>query len=129
MIKQLSFVVILVVSIGLIVASLCYNQTAAGFYRRMTVMKPNQQWIFNDFPKHLQKVSSIRKGEIISSGADTLSLVCCFPNQADTVNRYLFYILKDNHGNVWSLFHEEDDKFHLYREDPKKFQQLKNLDL
>ena len=43
-------------------------------------------------------------------------------------NRYPFYVLKDNHHNVWTIFQEQDKKFHMYREDVEKLEILQAIE-
>ena len=72
-----------------------------------------------EFPKAFEPVLGLYQGDIFTTGCgDTLQLVCHFPNLRDTVNRYPYYILRDNHGFYWKLFHGVDDKYRIYREDP-----------
>jgi len=114
--------VTLIVSVFLFVASLCYNSRAEVFYQRMTRLEPCEQWVFKRFPRHLKDAKKSVPGDIIiSTKHDTLSLVCKYPNQADIENRYPFYVFKDNHENVWSLFQYKKHLYVLYREDEEEF--------
>lgn len=87
------------------------------FYHRMVEMETSSEWMFSEFPLPLKRLLHASAGDkILVDGNDTLSLVCVYPNQDDIINRYLFYVMKDNHDHLWSLFQYEDG-FHLYRED------------
>jgi len=77
--------------------------------------------VFEEFPKALEPMIGLYQGDIFTTECgDTLQLVCSFPNLHDIVNRYPWYFMRDNHGNYWTLFHEEDDKYRIYSEDPCK---------
>lgn len=87
------------------------------FYHRMVDMETSSELMFSEFPLPLKRLLHASAGDkILVDGDDTLSLVCVYPNQDDLENRYLFYVMKDNHDHLWSLFQYEDG-FHLYRED------------
>ena len=87
------------------------------FYHKMVNMDKNSEITFFEFPHSLRRLLHATAGDkILSADGDTLTLICCYPNQADSVNRYPFYVMKDNRDNLWSLFHYEDG-YHLYKED------------
>lgn len=87
-------------------------------YESMLRVDEKHELVFDEFPEALKPMEKLAQGDVFETHfGDTLQLVCRFPNLADTVNRYLFYFMRDNHGHYWTMFHEEDDKFHIYRED------------
>ena len=87
------------------------------FYHRMVEMEIDSELMFSEFPLPLKRLHHASAGDkILVADNDTLSLVCVYPNQDDVINRYLFYVMKDNHNNLWSLFQYEDG-YHLYKED------------
>ena len=92
-------------------------KSAKGFYNLMLKADQDKVVVLKKFPKALEPMKHIYQGDIFTTGEDTLQLVCSFPNMYDTVNRYPFYFMRDNHGNYWTMFHEEDDKYRIYRED------------
>ena len=82
----------------------CYNQ--------MVGMK--RTIILGEFPRQLQKMRYGHAGKLLfENGQDSLFLVHSYPNYND-VHRYLYYIMRDNHDNVWSLF-QEDSTFYLHK--------------
>ena len=88
-----------------------------GFYNFMLRANHNKVLVLKEFPEALKSMEHLYQGDILTMGKDTLQLVCSFPNLSDTVNRYPFYFMRDNHGNYWTMFHEEDGKYRIYRED------------
>jgi len=114
-------------AIGMIVVSgllACQNanplESAEAFYELMLATEKGDNLVLNHFPKVLKPMEHLYQGNIFKTEKDTLQLVCSYPNQNDTVNRYPFYFMRDNHGNYWSMFHEKDDRYHIYREDSEK---------
>lgn len=89
-------------------------------YQTMANMERNSTLIFDEFPTPLEKVTQSMPGDsILISGSDTLSLVFRDLNREDKINRYPFYIMKDDKNNLWSLF-RHNNEFHLTREDEAK---------
>ena len=87
-------------------------------YESMLRVDEEHTLVFDEFPEALKPMEKLGQGDIFKTHfGDTLQLVCRFPNQADTVNRYPFYFMRDNHGHYWSMFHEADDKYHIFRHD------------
>ena len=81
-------------------------------YEQMVEMK--RTIILGKFPHQLQKMRYAHAGKLLfENGQDSLFLVHSYPNY-DDVNRYLYYIMRDNHDNVWSLF-QEDSTFYLHK--------------
>lgn len=87
-----------------------------GFYNLMLKTNQDKVLVLKEFPEALKPMEHLYRGNILTMGKDTLQLVCSFPNLSDTLNRYPFYFMRDNHGNYWTMFHEDDDKYHIYRE-------------
>ena len=95
------------------------------FYKKMVEMDRGLTLIFDGFPTCLTDILSMHKqpGEkIFSTKTDTLYLVDWDLNRAD-INKYPYYIVKDNHNNLWSLF-RHNETFRLTREDEKKHKKL-----
>lgn len=89
-------------------------------YKAMLKVDENHCITFEEFPTALKPIIGLYQGNIFTTkNGDTLQLICSFPDYG-TVNRYLWYFFKDNHGNYWTMFHEEDDKYRIYSEDPNK---------
>ena len=81
-------------------------------YKQIVEMK--RTIILGEFPRQLQKMRYGRAGKLLfENGQDSLFLVHSYPNY-DDVHRYLYYIMRDNHNNVWSLF-QEDSTFYLHK--------------
>ena len=81
-------------------------------YKQMVGMK--RTIILGEFPHQLQKMRYAPAGKLLfENGQDSLFLVHSYPNYND-VHRYLYYIMRDNHNNVWSLF-QEDSTFYLHK--------------
>ena len=102
----------------------CIGNADSIFYQKMVGMKRNSNLVFNGFPAPLTEVLRKNPGEtIFDTGKDTLSLVCRDINRMDTVNRYVYYVMRDKKNNLWSLFrytYSYGDVYKLYREDEKK---------
>lgn len=99
------------------------SQTDNKFYQKMISLERNTTLVFNGFPASLTGILFLKPGdEILSTETDTLSLVFEDLNRQD-VNRYPYYVLKDNHNNIWSLY-RHNDKFLLTREDETKYEKL-----
>ena len=80
---------------------------------------------FNEFPEALEPVNGRFQGDIFTTNyGDTLRLVCRYPSLTDTLNRYPFYFMKDNHGHYWSMFHNNDGKYVIFREDPHRASEM-----
>lgn len=92
------------------------SETNSKFFQKMVNVDKNSTLIFDGFPTCLTSIFNTPLGEeILSTEKDTLFLVFKGLNQQD-INRYPYYILKDNHDNVWSLF-RHNDKYILKKED------------
>ncbi len=101
------------------------STTNQKFYQKMVDMERNSILIFNGFPTCLTDMLILRKQpgeEIFSTEADTLYLLDRDLNLCD-INRYVYYLFKDNHGNLWSLF-RHNETFQLTREDEIRFKKL-----
>ena len=95
------------------------------FYKKMVEMNRESTLVFDGFPTCLTDILSMHKqpGEIIfSTKTDTLYLVDWDLNRTD-INKYPYYIFKDNYNNLWSLF-RHNETFRLTREDEKKHEKL-----
>jgi len=118
-------VILCAVPVGFGIATSCKNnpskveyasETNRKFYERLIKMDRNSTLTFYGFPACLTSIFNVSSGdEILTVGEDTLYLVFRGLNYSD-VNRYHFYIIKDNHNNLWSIF-RHNEKFLLYRED------------
>ena len=92
------------------------SETNSKFFQKMVNMDKNSTLTFDGFPTCLTSIFNTPLGEeILSTEKDTLFFVSRGLNQQD-INRYPYYILKDNHNNVWSLY-RHNDKYILKRED------------
>ena len=92
------------------------SETNSKFFQKMVNMDKNSTLTFDGFPTCLTSIFNTPLGEeILSTEKDTLFFVFRGLNQQD-INRYPYYILKDNQGNVWSLL-RHNDKYILKRED------------
>lgn len=101
------------------------SETNERFYQEMVKMKKNTTRFFNGFPTCLTNIlhSHTQPGdEILATEKDTVYYVLRDLNRTD-INKYPFYVVKDNHNNLWSLF-RHNDKFHLTRENETKFKKL-----
>lgn len=91
------------------------------FYPKAVNMKRGSSIRLYEFPKSLRRMRSARPGDcIFESGKDSVIFICSFPNQADTINRYPYYVFKDNHNNLWSFFQYKEHFYKLCREDEKE---------
>ncbi len=100
------------------------STTNEKFYQKMVKMKRNTTEFFNGFPICLISLRSSSSGDVILSTEkkDTLFLAFEGLNYKD-INRYPFYVLKDNHDNFWSLS-RRNDRFHLTKRDKKEYKDL-----
>jgi hypothetical protein len=97
------------------------SETNEKFYQKMVKMERDSTLIFNGFPTCLTGVFAYRVAPgdtILRTPKDSLILLFRGLNYSD-INRYPFYIFKDNHNNLWSLF-RRNEEFHLTREDEVK---------
>lgn len=97
------------------------SKTNEKFYQKMLEMKRESTLIFNGFPTCLTGVFAyyiVPGDNILETPKDSLILLFRGLNYSD-INRYPFYIFKDNHNNLWSLF-RHNEEFHLTREDEIK---------
>ena len=83
---------------------------------------------FNGFPTCLISLcNNISSGdEILTTETDTLFFVFRDLNRKD-INKYPYYVIKDNHDNVWTLF-RYNDEFLLTREDDTEYKLLLEKD-
>lgn len=101
----------------------CVSQTNEKFYQKMVKMERNSTEYFNGFPICLIDVRNSSPGDaVLTTEKDTLYLAFEGLNYKD-INRYPFYIIKDNKNNFWSLF-RRNDKFHLTKRDKKDYEDL-----
>ena len=101
------------------------SETNEKFYKKMVRMERNSTLVFNGFPTCLTSIlyTHTQPGdEILTTGTDTLYLVDWDLNRAD-INRYICYLVKDNHDNLWSIF-RHNENFHLNRVDEVKNKNL-----
>ena len=92
-------------------------ETAENLYSQMTQQNVIE---FYEFPQALKSIKGRYSGSIIENKRDTLRLIYSYPNLADKKNRYRMYTIGDNHGNLWTLAQEEEDKYKLYRHNSNK---------
>lgn len=101
------------------------SKTNEKFYHKMVKMEKNSTLTFNGFPTCLTSIlshSTTPGDAILTTEKDTLYLAFRWLNYND-INRYPFYIVKDNKDNFWSLF-RHNEKFLLTRRDKKDFKDL-----
>jgi hypothetical protein len=100
------------------------SETNERFYQEMVKMKKNTTKFYNGFPTCLTGILSYHTkpgDEILATKSDTLYLVDWDLNRTD-INKYPYYVVKDNYENVWTLF-RHNDKFRLTREDETKYKE------
>ena len=106
------------------------SETNKKFYQEMVKMNKNTTRFFNGFPTCLTSILShqTKPGDkILTTEKDTLYLVDWNLNRTD-INKYPYYVLKDNNGNIWTLF-RRNDKFRLTKKDEKQYKKwLKELE-
>ena len=96
------------------------SETNKRFYQDMVNMERGSNKSFNGFPTCLTRILNISSGDIIfSTETDTLSLVLR-DLDPQGINRYPFYVITDNHGNIWTLF-RYNDEYTLFRDDEVKY--------
>ena len=94
------------------------SETNAKFYQQMVDMERNTQIFFDGFPTCLTSVFYSQPGtQILTTPTDTLYFVKSDLNRSDP-NKYPYFVVKDNHGNIWSIF-RHNDKYRLIREDER----------
>ena len=92
------------------------SQTNEKFYQKMVDMERNTQIFFDGFPTCLTNVFYSKIGEeILTTPTDTLYFADRNLDRSNP-NKYPYYVVKDNHGNIWSIF-RHNDKYRLIRED------------
>ena len=105
------------------------STTNEKFYQEMVKMDKNTTRFFNGFPTCLTGILSHQSkpgDKILTTEKDTLYLVDWNLNRTD-INKYPYYVLKDNHGEIWTLF-RHNDKFRLTKKDEKQYKKwLKEL--
>ena len=102
------------------------SQTNEKFYQKMVKMERNTTEYFNGFPVCLIDVRNSSPGDaVLTTEKDTLYLAFEGLNYKD-VNRYPFYVIRDNKNNFWSLL-RRNDKFHLTRRDKKDYEDLPEI--
>jgi len=106
------------------------SETDNKFYQKMIEMERNQTLHFNGFPTSLTSIlfKNLEPGEkILNCGDEPLTLVSRDLNRMD-INRYPYYVIKDAHGNVWTLF-RHNNKFRLTRKDETEYKEwLKEME-
>lgn len=106
------------------------SETNERFYQEMVEMNRNTTRFYNGFPTCLTSILSYHTkpgDEILATESDTLYLVDWDLNRAD-INKYPYYVVKDNHENVWTLF-RHNDRFRLTRKDEKEYKEwLKKIE-
>lgn len=96
------------------------SETNKRFYQDMVDMERGSSKSFNGFPTCLTRILNISSGDVIfSTETDTLSLVLR-DLDPQGINRYPFYVITDNHGNIWTLF-RYNDEYTLFRDDEVKY--------
>lgn len=92
------------------------SETNNKFYQKMVNMDESSRLTFNGFPTCLTSIFYAKPGEeILTTETDTLYFEYRDLNRED-INRYPYYVIKDNHNKKWSIF-RHNDKFHLYRDE------------
>ena len=104
-----NIIIVMVIFAGLLA---CQNTSPPieSLYNQMTQENIIE---FYGFPEALKSIEGEKTGIILANEKDTLQLVSCYPNMADTENRYPQYLLADNHNNWWTLT-REGDMYKLY---------------
>ena len=97
------------------------SETSEIFYQEMINLERNTTLKFNEFPKLLTPLQThIKPGdEILTTKTDTLYLLDRGIDYGD-INRYPYYVIKDNNENFWTLF-RHGDKYFLTREDEEVY--------
>ena len=91
------------------------SQTDNKFYKKMVDMERGSEIVFDGFPTCLVDAFNALPGdEILVTRKDTVSFVSRYFSR-DNVNNYPFYVIKDNHGNVWIIY-RSNETFRLIRE-------------
>ena len=102
------------------------SQTNEKFYQKMVKMERNTTEYFNGFPVCLIDVRNSSPGDaVLTTEKDTLYLAFEGLNYKD-VNRYPFYVIRDNKNNFWSLS-RRNDRFHLTKRDKKDYEDLPKI--
>lgn len=96
------------------------SKTNERFYQDMIDMERGSSKSFNGFPTCLTRILNIFNGDVIfSTETDTLSLLLR-DLDPQGINRYPFYVITDNHGNIWTLF-RFNDEYTLFRDDEVEY--------
>jgi hypothetical protein len=102
------------------------SQTNEKFYHKMVKMERNTTEYFNGFPICLIDVRNSSPGDaVLTTEKDTLYLAFEGLNYKD-INRYPFYVIRDNKNNFWSLS-RRNDRFHLTKRDKKDYEDLPKI--
>lgn len=90
----------------------------------MVDMEKNSTLTFDGFPACLTPLlGHINLGdEIFTTNEDTLSFAFRGLDYED-INRYPYYVIKDNYENIWTLF-RYNDKYILTRENEEVYNSL-----
>lgn len=95
------------------------SETNEKFYQQMVGMERNTQKVFDGFPTCLTSVFYSQIGaKILTTQTDTLYFVDRDLDRS-TPNKYPYFVVKDNHGNIWSIV-RHNDKYRLIREDEEQ---------
>lgn len=129
MAKRVHFVLIIVLLIGAVCMG-CHqkkshekaptkveyaSKTDNKFYKKMVDMERGSEIVFDGFPACLVDAFNALPGdEILVTRKDTVFFVSRYFSR-DNVNNYPFYVIKDNHGNVWVIY-RSNETFRLIRE-------------
>ena len=100
------------------------SETDNKLYQKMTKMKRNSTLLFNGFPASLTSILFLNTApgdSIVNAGDSTLILVSRDLNRTD-INKYPYYVIKDEKNNLWSLF-RHNDKYRLTRLDESEYQE------
>ena len=112
----ISHIIVTVIVIAGLLA--CQNARPPVSAENLYSLMNHQEMIeFYEFPEAFKSIEGRNNGIIFANERDTLQLVCSYPNLSDEVNRYPFYVIRDNHENYWTLFQEETGKYKIYRKD------------
>lgn len=99
------------------------SETDEKFYQEMIGMNRHSVILFNGFPTCLTDIlNASPREEILTTETDTLFLAFQGFNH-DGINNYRFYVVKDNHGNFWTLSRYNENYF-LAKENKRKFKKL-----
>jgi len=100
------------------------SETDNKFYQKMVNMERNSTLHFDGFPTSLTSILFLNTApgdSIVNAGDSTLILVSRDLNRTD-INKYPYYVIKDEKNNLWSLF-RHNDKYRLTRLDESEYQE------